>query len=89
MIIYRERFHHEIGFSVSQFTLVAVPAPVPVPVPDPYPFPVPDSGFRISWFSIRPFRPRAVVGYGVKIFGPRHLITSPDHLEVIFETSLK
>ena len=45
MIIYRERFHREIGFSVSQFTLVAVPVPVPVPFPFPFPFPVPDSGF--------------------------------------------
>ena len=39
MIISRERFHRETGFSVSQFTLVAVPFPVPVPVP------VPDSRF--------------------------------------------
>ena len=56
MIIYRERFHHETGFSVSQFTLVPVPVPVPVSVPVPFPFPdpFPDSRFRISWFSIRP-----------------------------------
>ena len=33
-------------------------------------------------FLIRkqPLRPRAVVGYGVKIFGPGLFITSPDHL---------
>ena len=38
-------------------------------------------------------RPRAVVGYGVKIFGPCHLITSPDHLEgftyLLNQTNLK
>ena len=45
VIIYRERFHRETGFSVSQFTLVAVPFPVPVPVPFPFPDPFPDSGF--------------------------------------------
>ena len=60
MIIYRERFHRETGFSVSQLTPVAVPFPVPfpfpfpVPVPFPFPDPFPDSGFRISGFSIRP-----------------------------------
>ena len=39
MIIYQERFHRKIGFSVSQFTLVAVLVPVPVLVPFPFPFP--------------------------------------------------
>ena len=35
-------------------------------------------------FEIRKqnLRPRAVVGYGVKIFGRGLFITSPDHLEV-------
>ena len=33
-------------------------------------------------------RPRAVVGYGVKIFLPSIQITSPDHLEVIAGSSL-
>ena len=48
MIIYRERFHRETGFSVSQFTPVAVPVPFPVPFPDPFP----DSGFRIPDFLV-------------------------------------
>ena len=34
VIIYRERFHRKIGFSVSQFTPVVVPVPDPVPFPD-------------------------------------------------------
>ena len=38
---YRERFHHETGFSVSQFTPVAVPFPFPFPFPFPVPVPVP------------------------------------------------
>ena len=45
--MYRERFHREIGFSVSQFTLVSVPVPVPSPVPVPVPFPVPFPDFLV------------------------------------------
>ena len=40
-------------------------------------------------FQIRKqhLRPRAVVGYGVKIFGPGLFITSPDHLDVLLVTT--
>ena len=33
-------------------------------------------------------RPRAVVGYGIKIFSPVLKITSPDHLENVARTGL-
>ena len=37
MTIYRERFHRETGFSVSQFTPIGALVPVLFPVPDPFP----------------------------------------------------
>ena len=32
--------------------------------------------------------PHVVVGYGIKIFWPGLFITSPDHLEVLFSSSV-
>ena len=72
MIIYQERFHRKTGFSVFQFTSIAVPFPVPFPVlvPVPVPFLVPFRvyGFWISRFSIHPKQEAQISFYAVIYF---------------------